>query len=160
MTSKTVQIGLTILCACAAVRVTAQSNFAQRVSTLWLTGDKAAVLRIATDRLARNTNDIAGLLLKAEHEIECLHLTAWTGTMSRVIQASSRFTGTNYAAVLPLVRADYERLRSLIPYYPPNEFEADKAKALINEKPLACADAIEALQKDGYFQEPQQCNRP
>ena len=46
--------------------VQAKNNFYANVTNLWYQGYKSNVLNIANARLAANTNDIAGLILKAE----------------------------------------------------------------------------------------------
>jgi len=50
----------------------AQTNFYTNVTNLWYQGYKSNVLNIATARLAVNTNDIAGLILKAEYHFAFL----------------------------------------------------------------------------------------
>lgn len=62
----------------------AQTNFYQQVSSMWFSGDKRGVLDIANQRLAQNSNDIAGLLLKLEYETEFLQLDNMTNTMAKI----------------------------------------------------------------------------
>ncbi|MDD2600148.1 MAG: hypothetical protein PHO37_13140 [Kiritimatiellae bacterium] len=56
-------LGVSIVCRTC---VFAQTNFYTNVTNLWYQGYKTNVFAIANERLAQNTNDIAGLILKAE----------------------------------------------------------------------------------------------
>jgi len=130
----------------------AQTNFYQQVSSMWFSGNKQGVLDIANQRLAQNSNDIAGLLLKLEYEVEFLQTNNITSTIAKIIEVGGRYTETNFARQFPALKADYEVIKSVITNYPPDEFSVDQAKSSIPGKPLTCADEIKALQNDGYFQ--------
>lgn len=129
-----------------------QTNFYQQVSSLWYSGQKTNVLNIAEQRLQQNTNDIAGLLLKLEYEVEILQLSNATNTLERVLAVSGSFSGTNFARVYPTLQADYQVLKSVVTNYPPDELAADQAKTNMVGKTMSCDAAIKALQDDGYFQ--------
>ena len=133
----------------------AQTNFYTNVTNLWYQGYKTNVLNIANARLAVNTNDIAGLILKAEYQFEFLEIGAISNAWLRVIQAGDTITTTNFVKEWQenKSREDILDLLDVIAENPltPQQIQIDKLKALINEKPLPNADLIEALQKDGYF---------
>jgi len=132
----------------------AQTNFYTNVTNLWYQGgvNKTNVLIIANERLMANTNDIAGLILKAEYDLEFLELKTISNSFQRVIQIGDTITTTNFVNRFELERQDY--LDGLDMFknepIPVNELPAEKAKAYIKEKPLP-TKLIEALQKDGYF---------
>ena len=135
-----------------ALVVFGQTNFYEQVTQLWYSGQKTNVLNIANQRLQQNTNDIAGLLLKMEYEIEFLELSQVTNTMERVLQVGPNITTSNFVAIYPKVTGSINHLKTMIPLYPTNELAADQGKWNISGKPLPCGDVIKALQDDGYFQ--------
>jgi hypothetical protein len=129
-----------------------QTNFYEQVSQLWLSGQKTNVLGIAEQRLQQNSNDIAGLILKMEYQIEFCNLGDVTNTMQNVLTAGSEITTTHFVALFPSVTGSVHHLLTMIPIYPTNELAADQAKGSITNKPLSYGNAIKALQDDGYFQ--------
>ena len=134
------------------IGVQAQSNFYEQVKTMWFNGNKQGVLDIANQRLAVNSNDIAGLLLRCEYEGENLLFDAATNTMARIIELIPTFNGTNFAAEIPWLEEDYEVMKIIITNYPPEEYLSDLAKTNALGKTMACDDYIKALQADGYFE--------
>ena len=133
----------------------AQTNFYTNVTNLWYQGFKTNVLEIANARLAVNTNDIAGVILKAEYELEFYEGGNLSNAFLRVIQVGDTITTTNFVKdwVEGLSRKDFLGLLDIMAENPltPQQIQAEKHKAFINEKPLSSASLIEALQKDGYF---------
>jgi hypothetical protein len=136
----------TALCALA------QMNFHQQVSSMWFAGDKQGVIDIANQRLAQNTNDIAGLLLKLEYETEYLQLNNMTNSMARILDVGSIYAGTNFAQVYSTLEASYEVMKQVVTNYPPDEYTADLTKTNALGKTMSCDAEIKALQDDGYFQ--------
>ena len=133
----------------------AQTNFYTNVTNLWYQGYKTNVLAIANARLAANTNDIAGLILKAEYHFAFLEVEAISNAYLRVIQVGDTITTTNFVKDWQegLGRQDIIEALDNFAENPvtPQEIQAEKHKAFINEKPLPNESLIEALQKDGYF---------
>lgn len=147
------QLAVTVLIAVAGVvQSFGQTNFYEEVSSMWYSGNKNGVLSIAEQLLQQDTNDIAGLILKMDYQIEFVELNAVSNTMQRVLDVGSQITTTNFAAAFLLVQADINHLLHMLPLYPTNEIAADIAKASIANKPLTSGYAIKALQNDGYFQ--------
>ncbi len=134
------------------VQVFGQTNFYEEVSSMWYSGNKTGVLSIAEQRLQQNTNDIAGLILKMEYQIEFVELNDVSNTMQRVLDVGSQVTTTNFAAAFSLMQSDIDHLLQMLPLYPTNEIAGDIEKASIANKPLPSGYAIKALQDDGYFQ--------
>ena len=149
--SRFVIVGLVMLA--SVVQGFAQTNFYEEVSSMWYSGNKTGVLSIAEQRLQQNTNDVAGLLLKLEYEVEFLQLSSVTNTMVQALAAGGAFTGTNFVQVYPALQADYEVMKTVVTNYPPEELTADQAKSSIVGKTMSCDAAIRALQDDGYFGE-------
>ena len=136
--------------------VFAQTNFYTNVTNLWYQGHKTNVRAIANARLAVNSNDIAGLILKAEYHLAFCEESALSNAYLRVIHVGDTITTTNFVKCWQEEggRQDYFDILDDMAENPltPQQIQQESLKGLINEKPLADAYLIEALQKDGYFQ--------
>ena len=134
----------------------AQTNFYTNVTNLWYQGGeyRTNVLTIANERLVANTNDIAGLILKAHYHVTFLETGAISNAFLRVIQVGDTITTTNFVKCWQEAQSRQGILwfLDILAETPltPQQIQAEKHKALI-PKPLPDADLIEALQKDGYF---------
>ena len=132
----------------------AQTNFYTNVTNLWYQGDKTNVLEIAEQRLNVNSNDIAGLILKAEYNFEFYEVNNLSNAYLRVIQVGDAITIPNF--LKRYQEFSKERILAILDDFTEDPITTQgilegKQKALINEKPLPAARLIEALQKDGYF---------
>jgi len=141
--------------ACKGV-VIAQTNFHTNVTNLWYQGgeNRTNVLTIANARLAANTNDFAGLFLKAHYHVEFLEIGAISNAFLRVIQVGDTITTTNFVKRWqgkPKEILWFLDVFAEMPLMTPQEIQAGMHKAFLPNKPLPDADLLEALQKDGYF---------
>ena len=133
----------------------AQTNFYTNVTNLWYQGGESRtnVLTIANARLTANTNDFAGLFLKAHYHAEFSEIDEMTNAFLRVVQVGNTITTTNFVeswqghSKFILWFLDIMAKEPLTP----QQIQEGKDKALIPHKPLPNADLLEALQKDGYF---------
>ncbi|MDR0993150.1 MAG: hypothetical protein LBN38_01070 [Verrucomicrobiota bacterium] len=146
-------IHFTLVTLLVALASYGQTNFHEQVSQLWFDGYKGDVLAIANTRLQADTNDIAGLILKMEYEMEYLELQEVTNTMARVIDVGTMIETEEFSSLFPLLEGSIIHLINMIPLYPTNELAADIDKANIAGKSLSFGVAIKALQDDGYFDE-------
>lgn len=133
----------------------AQTNFYTNVINLWYQGHKTHVLAIANARLAASSNDIAGLILKAEYHLAFCENAALSNSYLRVIQRGDLITTTNFTICWQEEggRQDYFDILDYMAenLLSPQQIQEESLKGFINEKPLPDAYLIEALQKDGYF---------
>ena len=134
----------------------AQTNFYTNVTNLWYQGGehRTNVLTIANARLAANTNDIAGLILKAEYHFEFLEASHISNAFLRVIQVGDTITTPNF--VQRYQELSRERILAILDDLAEDpltdaEIQREKHKALIPHKPLPSSRLIEALLQDGYF---------
>jgi hypothetical protein len=132
--------------------VFAQTNFYSTVTNLWFQGQKSNVLALANARLSQNTNDIAGLILKAEYALEFYEMENISNSFLRVIQVGDSISTTNFVKRYQVIRQDILWLLDDFAENPvtDQEIQTERPKASINKKHLP-ASLIEALQKDGYF---------
>ena len=135
------------------IQAYAQSSFYARVSTMWYAGDSQGVLDIANQRLAHNSNDLAGLLLKFEWQGEHLDFLGMDQTMSNVLKVGATHPGTNFAKAFPSLCDGYEMLKPIMANYPLDDYAKDILKTNIPGRRLSVDAALKALQDDGYFQE-------
>ena len=134
--------------------VLAQTNFYTNVTNLWYEGYKSNVLEIANTRLAANSNDIAGLILKAEYHLAFAEVEAISNAYLRVIQVGDTITTTNFVQRYQgFSKKAYLIFLDFLAEHPrtPEEYQSYRRFGFINHKPLASYLEIEALQKDGYF---------
>ena len=133
----------------------AQTNFYTNVTNLWYQGYKSNVLAIANARLAANSNDIAGLILKAEYHLEFCEEAAISNAYLRIIQVGDTITTTNFVKCWQEEgeRQNFFDILDHMAKNPltPQQIQQERLKGFINKKPLGDAYLIEALQKDGYF---------
>jgi len=134
--------------------VFSQTNFYTNVTNLWYQGYKTNVLAIANARLAANSNDIAGLILKAEYNLAFYEVGDLSNAYLRVIQVGDTITTTNFMSHYQKTsRQSILWTLDDIAENPitPQEIQTEKPKALLKRKDLAHEYLIEALLKDGYF---------
>lgn len=134
-----------------ALACPASTNFFTNVTNLWFQGYKSNVLEIAEQRLSANTNDIAGLILKYEFQLEFLEVASISNLAQRVLDVGATVTSANFVQQFPEYIENIHAALDFLPHYTPVEILGDKPKALIPNKPLVADEIIEALQKDGYF---------
>ncbi|MDD2599807.1 MAG: hypothetical protein PHO37_11360 [Kiritimatiellae bacterium] len=141
-----------LMTVCCRMSVFAQTNFYTNVTNLWYQGNKTNVLSIANARLAQNTNDIAGLILKMECDVAFFNLSEISNSILRVIHAADTITTSNFVRKYNIERQELLDDLELFKTYPtPAELSVERAKAGIPNKPLPTY-LFEALQNDGYFE--------
>lgn len=124
------------------------------VTNLWYQGYKTNVLQIAEQRLAVNSNDLAGLVLKMEYDFEFINTTSISNDVLSVIATTMRTTNANIAAHRIEIRDDLQDFLSFLENdYRPSatEIEGDKAKANIIHQRMTYEDYLKWLHDDGLF---------
>jgi hypothetical protein len=147
--ARTFLMGITVALSCAGHA--GATDFHSNVTTLWFQGDKSNVLEIAEQRLNTDTNDIAGLILKYEFQLEFLETASLSNSAQRVLSVGATVVSTNFVQAFPDYIENIHAALDFLPHYTPTEILEDKPKALIPYKPLVATDIIKALQDDGYF---------
>jgi len=154
---KKLMIGFMLMAASGSIGL-AQTDFYTNVTNLWYQGgeNKTNVLTIANARLASDTNDFAGLFLKAHYHVEFAEIDMVSNAFLRAVQVGNTITTTNFVNLWQDRSKDILFFLEMLTEEPltPQEIQeikAEKYKAFLPHKPLPNADLIEALQKDGYF---------
>ena len=146
-------ITLFVLCATGQLATLGQTNFYEEVSQMWYAGLKTNVLNIAHDRLAIDTNDIAGLILKHEYATAFLAVEDMTNTAARILEVGADITSTNFVIEYGHFVDEVAIMEVILNEYTPEELEHDRQKGYISGKPMTFGDMIKSLQDDGYFDE-------
>ena len=128
-------------------------NFAL-VTNLWYNGYKSNVLAIAEQRLAANSNDLAGLILKMEYNLEFSNDNFLSNDILRVLSVASNTTSKTIHSRFTEI---YDDLTSFLIFLKndyhltPSEMEEERANALIIHKRMTYEDYLKWLHDDGLF---------
>jgi hypothetical protein len=151
---KKLMIGFMLMAASGSTGL-AQADFYTNVTNLWYQGgeSRSNVITIANARLAANTNDFAGLLLKAHYHIEFAEVDMISNAFLRVVQVGDTIATPNFVERWQGKSEEIPLFLEMLAEEPltPQEIQEQKNIALIPHTPLPYADLIEALHKDGYF---------
>ena len=80
--------------------------FSTKVDKMWFAGNKGEALAIANTRLAANANDIAGLLITLEYQMDYSDITHLKATMDKIVSVGGAITTTNFAKLYPNLKDD------------------------------------------------------
>ena len=125
-------------------------TFFANVTNLWWQGHKSNVLAIAEQRLACNSNDIAGLILKMEYDFSFLNLDSVSNSIQRVLDCGNTISTTNYASSFPFFKFSLEHSLHVFTIESMYEdIDAERAKALLPEKRMSFERHLFAVCLDG-----------
>ena len=130
----------------------AQTDFYTNVTSLWSSGNSQEVLNIADQRLAQNTNDLAGLLLKFECEGEQLQFDNMTQILEKILAVGALYSGTNFSKEYHWLQSASAIFNIVKTNYTPEDYSAELAITNVSGRRLVFEDVLKALRDDGYFQ--------
>lgn len=128
-------------------------NFAL-VTNLWWNGYKTNVLQIAEQRLAANSNDLAGLILKLEYDIAFMNTTALSNDVNAIEQVACLHSEEAFNTVKPLFSFALTNILDFLAYglnLSDEEILLERQKGFINAKPFQYEPVLNALHNDGLF---------
>ena len=138
----------------AQTNIPSAGNFAL-VTNLWYNGFKSNVLAIAEQRLAANSNDLAGLIIRMDFNSEFANEECYSNDINAVLSSAASITNAHCKRVLPLLVLDLTNQFALLAteYHllSAEEKQQDKQKGFINGKPMEDEDVLKALHDDGLF---------
>lgn len=137
-----------------AVLLSAQafaSTYYSNVTNEWLQGRQTNVLTLANQRLASNTNDMAGLLMKASYDFDFSDSNTLSNSLVRVLSVGETIATPAFSNIYRLVRLDIRGTFKTLSTETPEEHASDMLKVLGAGHPMAYEDALKALDDDGYF---------
>ena len=127
------------------------SPYFTNVTNEWWQGRQTNVLAMAEARLASNTNDIAGLLMKASYDFDFSSSTTLSNTLVRVLSVGETVTSHTFTNVFRLTRLDIRGTFITLSKETPEKHASDMLKVMGAGHPMAYSIELEALDKDGYF---------
>jgi hypothetical protein len=130
-----------------------QTNFYTTVTNLWYQGHKSNLLEMVETRIQQNTNDIAGLIIKADFDIAFTRDDTISNSVKRVLEVGSTILTTNFANVFPDCKTNLLGILEDVSLNPLSgeELLKEQAKGNFKHTHLLSIEYLEALLKDGYF---------
>lgn len=125
--------------------------FSANVSNMWLAGDKAGVLSIANQRLEKNPDDIAGLILTLQYQMAFFDFTHFSASANKVIAVGANITTTNFSKIYPGLKTSLLYLQQNSPSYTTAEAQNEAAKGNISNKRMEFLYALQAAELDGLI---------
>lgn len=141
----------TLVLGLAFTSILQASPYFTNVTNEWWLGRQTNVLAMAEARLASNTNDIAGLLMKASYDFDFSNSTTLSNTLVRVLSVGETVTSPAFTNAFRLTRLDIQGTFMTLDSETPEEHASDMRKVMGAGHPMAYSDELEALDKDGYF---------
>ena len=131
----------------------AQTNYYALVTNLWHQGAHTTVVELAQQRLAANTNDIAGLITMAGYDLHYSDHDSYSNVANHVLSVVSNVTTSAFQSERDfLIFSVSESLSFMEIYHPSEEERAENIRKsarpglfFIYEEPLRL------LNEDGYF---------
>ena len=139
------------LCWTAVGAKAGSTPFSTNINNMWLSGNKAAVLALANQRLQKNSNDIAGLLLTLEYQAAFFDITNFNVTANKVIAVGGGITTKNFAAAYPALKGSLQYLLQNEPVYTPAQIQAETTKGNNQGQAMCFLNALQAAELDGLI---------
>ena len=127
------------------------STYYSNVTNEWFQARQTNVLALANQRLAANTNDMAGLLMKASFDFDFADGNTLSNSLVRVLSAGETIVTPAFSNAYRLVQLDIRGTFKTLSTETPEEHASDMLKVLGAGHPMAYEDALKALDDDGYF---------
>ena len=118
---------------------------------MWLEGRKQEVYCIATNRLAANTNDLAGLVIKMSYELAFSDFGNYTNTLLRLITVGGGISTTNFASLYPGLELECSGMSQFLSTVTPNDVALWLQKSSITNKPMTYRRFLKAIEDDGLL---------
>ena len=124
------------------------------VTNLWYNGYKSNVLAMAEQRLAANSNDLAGLVMMMEYNLEYSNDSCLSNDIFRVLSVAETTTNSmisaNFLEMKEILQDFLDFLKN--DYHPTEaELQEEKAKANIIHKHMTYERYLKWLNDDGLF---------
>ena len=123
------------------------------VTNLWYEGHKSNVLAIAEQRLAANSNDLAGAIMMFDYDLEFSNEGNYSNDVRRIFSSTNNLPIGSFVNNINLVTSALNGFLDYLSSNPmtPAEIQNDKSKALIIHKPMSNEILLKWLHDDGLF---------
>lgn len=125
------------------------TKFSDFVGDLWLNGRLEEANWIAKNRLQKNPDDLASMLVKLEYELAFFKTNELQKTLSHSLKVSKNLNSPNFQKVKSLSVARLNIFLDITPKITSERIQEDLPKAYITNKELAPLILIKALEADG-----------
>ena len=151
MNKATTRIAIAAVLVMIACSSSAQTDLYSTVTNLWWEGPKTNILAIAEERLAANTNDIVGIVLKTEYDISFSPATVLSNSFRRVLAVGAEVDTPAFAAAYPRIAWNVSGMFVVLFRETPESFENERPKGFILHKEMDMKWAWDALHEDGWL---------
>ena len=127
------------------------SSYFNTITNLWHTGHQTNVLQMAQSRLAQNTNDIAGILMKASWDFAFSDAETLSNSLVRIRSVGSQIATPAFTNAFVLTQFDLDSTFSILPRLTPAQLAIDRVKASGPGHRMPYEEELKALDDDGYF---------
>ncbi len=138
---------------CMGTELHAQTNYYSLVTNLWNQGAHASVVDLAQQRLAANTNDIAGLITICGYDLEYGCDGAYSNIVPHVLSVASNVTSSAFQGGIDFLTFSLTESLYFLTIYHPTEEERqeDLRKAALPGKYFIYEEPLRLLDEDGFF---------
>lgn len=129
------------------------SAFYSNVTNLWKQGQHTNVLALANARLASNTNDIGGLILKAAYDYAYSDKSTLSNSLVRVVRVGKRIHSPNFTPAFIFGCMDIKSILDTLATETDEEHAADILKLQGPHHSFPFSIMLRALDRDRHFGE-------
>ena len=127
------------------------SPYFNTITNLWYSGHQTNVLQMAEARLARNTNDIAGVLMKASWDFAFSDAVVLSNSLNRVLSAGEVVQASCFSNLFRITRLDVECVLNAVVNETSTQRSLDIDKQNRPGRLPHFIEELKALDADGYF---------
>ena len=123
------------------------------VTNLWYEGHKSNVLAIAEQRLAANSNDLAGAIIMLDYDLEFSNEGNYSNDVRRILSSTNNLPMGTFVNNIDLISSTLNGFLDYLSSNPmtPADIQKEKSKALIIHKPMSNEILLQWLHDDGLF---------
>ena len=134
----------------AALKLSASETYVN-ITNFWYAGQHTNALAIAEQRLAVDTNDIAGLLVRASWDFAFSDANALSNSLLRMVQVARTVSSPAFTNILWITEWDVGSVLENVERETLEQRQGDVQKELAPGNLPHYWHELEALDKDGYF---------
>lgn len=127
------------------------SSYFNTLTNLWHTGHQTNVLQMAQSRLVSNTNDIAGILMKASWDFAFSDAETLSNSLVRIRSVGGQVVTPAFTNAFVLTQFDLDSTFSILPRLTPAQLAIDRVKASGSGHRMHYEEELKALDDDGFF---------
>lgn len=134
----------------AAINASASAYF-DNLTNLWYTAQHSNVLAIADQRLAANTNDVVGCLLRASYDFVYADAATQSNSLDRVLAVYESISTPAYQRACLFLDADVAGIKRWLSHETPAQHAETLEKGSRPGRLPHYFRQLKALDDDGYF---------